>query len=198
MKAYIALLVAITLWNVPLLAAPISAYLGMDEAASFFYNIYKFQGHQWIYRSICIFEDGSVGDCIPHGKESKAEVETRFTDAPKEWDGMFIYDRAQIAVNRADTVLLEGKRGFKFAACARNTAIYLSAFLGTVAAYFLNRRGISLPYGNIAMVLALIPLGIDGTGQLIGLWESTNLSRLITGAITGFTIFVYLAESWLR
>jgi uncharacterized membrane protein len=36
--------------------------------------------------------------------------------------------------------------------------------------------------GFLAMIA---PMGIDGTGQLIGLWESTWWSRLVTGALFG-------------
>jgi uncharacterized membrane protein len=35
------------------------------------------------------------------------------------------------------------------------------------------------------IIAGLIPIGIDGTGQLFGLWESTNIIRVITGLIIG-------------
>ena len=39
----------------------------------------------------------------------------------------------------------------------------------------------------------LLPLAVDGTGQFAGLWESTNIVRLATGAIAGAaaSVFVY-------
>ena len=33
---------------------------------------------------------------------------------------------------------------------------------------------------------ALAPMGVDGVGQLFGLWESTNIVRLVTGGLAGF------------
>ena len=33
--------------------------------------------------------------------------------------------------------------------------------------------------------IGLIPIGIDGVGQLFGFWESTNAVRLITGLSVG-------------
>lgn len=37
----------------------------------------------------------------------------------------------------------------------------------------------------IAILLSIIPLGVDGVGQLLGLWNSTNLIRFLTGVIAG-------------
>ena len=44
----------------------------------------------------------------------------------------------------------------------------------------------------IWLILAIVPIGIDGTGQLLGFWESTNLIRAITGGIVGIAIAVYM------
>jgi uncharacterized membrane protein len=37
----------------------------------------------------------------------------------------------------------------------------------------------------ILVIISLIPIGIDGTGQLLGFWESSQLSRVITGSFIG-------------
>ncbi|MCI0562187.1 MAG: DUF2085 domain-containing protein, partial [Nitrososphaera sp.] len=37
----------------------------------------------------------------------------------------------------------------------------------------------------------LVPIGIDGTFQLFGFWESTNAMRWITGAIAGIGAGVF-------
>ncbi|KAA0007787.1 MAG: DUF2085 domain-containing protein, partial [Thermoplasmata archaeon] len=31
------------------------------------------------------------------------------------------------------------------------------------------------------MLFGLVPIAVDGLGQLFGLWESTNLIRVLTG-----------------
>ena len=36
--------------------------------------------------------------------------------------------------------------------------------------------------------ISMIPIGLDAGGQLIGLWESTNVSRIITGSIVGMVM----------
>ncbi|MCK5636856.1 MAG: DUF2085 domain-containing protein, partial [Thermoplasmatales archaeon] len=37
----------------------------------------------------------------------------------------------------------------------------------------------------LVIFIGLIPIGIDGVGQLFGLWESTNIVRFITGLLVG-------------
>ncbi|MCK5261574.1 MAG: DUF2085 domain-containing protein [Thermoplasmatales archaeon] len=67
--------------------------------------------------------------------------------------------------------------------CSRCTAIWLGlAFgLGFVVFYRikLNERFV------LAILLGLVPIGIDGIGQLLSFWESTNVIRVITGLLTG-------------
>jgi len=36
------------------------------------------------------------------------------------------------------------------------------------------------------MLFGLVPIAVDGLGQLFGLWESTNLIRVLTGLPAGF------------
>jgi uncharacterized membrane protein len=67
--------------------------------------------------------------------------------------------------------------------CARCTAIFIGIVIGLAIMVFfsivLDERFIFL------IIISLIPVGIDGIGQLIGLWESTNLIRVITGLFVG-------------
>ncbi len=67
--------------------------------------------------------------------------------------------------------------------CARCTAIWIGLVIGLTIILFyrieLNERFILLIF------ISLVPIGIDGIGQLFGLWESLNLSRTITGLILG-------------
>ena len=80
--------------------------------------------------------------------------------------------------------------------CSRCTAIWfgLAIGLGFMVLYqvVLNEKFL------IALIVALIPIGIDGTGQLFGLWESTNLIRILTGLpigiICGIAIGIILDE----
>ncbi len=75
--------------------------------------------------------------------------------------------------------------GYKVAVCERDTALYGSVFACGVA-YAIFRKGmrrIRIPLW--AALLFLAPLAVDGTLQLLGVYESTWLLRSLTGAIFG-------------
>lgn len=64
--------------------------------------------------------------------------------------------------------------------CARDTGIFLGLVLGFMYA---SRKKIIL---TLPLVIAtLLPIGLDGTIQLLTDYESTNPKRLITGLIAG-------------
>jgi uncharacterized membrane protein len=67
--------------------------------------------------------------------------------------------------------------------CSRCTAIWLGLAIGLGFIFFyqieLNEKFL------FAIVLGIVPLGIDGVGQLLGFWDSTNIIRLITGLLAG-------------
>jgi uncharacterized membrane protein len=67
--------------------------------------------------------------------------------------------------------------------CARCTAIWLGIAigLGFIVFYKINLDEKFI----ILMFICLFPIGIDGFGQLFGLWESNNIIRLITGLLVG-------------
>lgn len=79
--------------------------------------------------------------------------------------------------------------GAKLAVCARCFGIYLFFFLGGLFSFSLDRNS---SLSKIWLILSMIPLGVDGMGQLLGLWKSTNLLRLVTGAFFGFVAALYV------
>jgi uncharacterized membrane protein len=87
----------------------------------------------------------------------------------------------RICHQRADRSLFLNGNQLPF--CARCTAIWLGLAigLGFMVFYTLALDGRFL----IAIIIALIPIGIDGGGQLVGLWESTNFIRIFTGLPAG-------------
>jgi uncharacterized membrane protein len=64
--------------------------------------------------------------------------------------------------------------------CARCTGIFLGILLGSFIGILLTAE---LKWYWV--VMGLLPIGIDGIGQLFSLWESFNLIRLFTGAFAG-------------
>ena len=67
--------------------------------------------------------------------------------------------------------------------CARCTAIWvgLVAGLGIMVVYQIKNQYLFLT----AFLISIGFLGVDGVGQLLGFWESTNVLRALTGAFVG-------------
>ena len=74
--------------------------------------------------------------------------------------------------------------------CSRCTAIWLGLVIGLGFMVFytiqLNEKFL------FAIILSVIPIGVDGVGQLFGFWESTNIIRVITGLLIGVVCGVAL------
>lgn len=67
--------------------------------------------------------------------------------------------------------------------CSRCTAIWLGLAIGLGFMVFykieLNEKFL------ILIIIGLVPIGVDGVGQLFGFWISTNTVRVITGLLVG-------------
>ena len=89
------------------------------------------------------------------------------------------------------TVILNGN---EMPFCARCVAIYTFMAIGMALTVFPR-----MPYYDRIndlkwqwLLFALIPIGIDGVGQLFGYWESTNLTRFLTGGLCGLVVGIAL------
>jgi len=81
-----------------------------------------------------------------------------------------------------------GRLYHQFPVCARCLGFYLFFWLGYLTTYGYVRR---LPSMR-TFVLLILPLAVDGTGQLIGLWTSSNPIRFITGMLAGVVSGIFL------
>jgi len=80
--------------------------------------------------------------------------------------------------------------------CARCTAIWLGITIGLGLTLFyrikLDDRFI------FVIIFGIVPIGIDGLGQLFGFWESNNIIRVLTGLpigiICGIAIGIIIDE----
>ncbi len=64
--------------------------------------------------------------------------------------------------------------------CARCTAIFFGIVIGVAILMFL-----AIELNILWLIVGMIPMGIDGTVQLLTDYESTNLLRFITGTTAG-------------
>ncbi|MCX8199971.1 MAG: DUF2085 domain-containing protein [Candidatus Micrarchaeota archaeon] len=173
---------------------PIAAHLGYADVAKGLYTAGAPLCHQWVYRSYCIFSTGSawlLEECIPHSHNGTVTVRTMFTPASHAWDGIFSYSTSQLGRNRGEMVERDGMVGYKLVVCSRDTAIYLGMVFAGIAFLYIRRHIRETP-SLWLLLIGLMPMGIDGTGQLLGLWESTNTIRSLTGFVAGAFVGFYL------
>ena len=72
--------------------------------------------------------------------------------------------------------------------CARDTAIFLGLAIGVLIMIF-----ITMELSIVWILLGLVPMGIDGTTQLLlDSYESTNFIRFSTGIIAGIVVGIAL------
>lgn len=87
--------------------------------------------------------------------------------------------------------------GFQFPLCARCTGI----LIGQVAALLLLPIywGADMRRLLIFAAVCTAIMGVDGVGQLVGKWESTNVRRVVTGFLcgVGLTAVVVRAIIWI-
>ncbi len=67
--------------------------------------------------------------------------------------------------------------------CTRCTAIWLGIAIGLgIMVVFTIELDVKF---FVTIIAAFVPLGVDGVGQLLGFWESTNVMRILTGLPAG-------------
>lgn len=147
------------------LAAPLLAATGHDRASSAIYVAYRITCHQLPQRS------WFIGGTAPAYDWATIRA---IVGAPENGE-LLLYHRPI-----RDPVL-----GYQVAFCQRDSATYLTLFLTAVAYGLVRRRHAVKALSLRLYALALVPIGVDGLLQLVGVHESTPLSRTLTGALFG-------------
>ena len=82
--------------------------------------------------------------------------------------------------------------------CVRCTGIYFGFLIGTIVyPFIIGFKTRDTPHRWI-LIVALLPLGIDGFTQLIGLRESTNDLRIITGMFFGMLTAFFIVPVFFQ
>ncbi len=163
--------VIMLLWNIAFLSPAFLAWQKNTEMATALHYAFSFTCHQIDQRSLCFFPDSQ-------------NIITSCTQPQQN----FIVTKSMIIEHPLHGI------GYKFAVCSRDVAIYSAMLLGVFVWIFYKRKQLldeRWPH-PIWLLFAMIPIGIDGLTQLVGLRESTNELRVITGAIVGFACAFYL------
>jgi len=164
------------------LVTPLLAFAGNPLAPILYHDVFAPTCHQKISRSLCVFQSQAgyyVADCTLQL-------------------GKYVED------SRSETGVIneKGELGYKMPYCSRDFAIYAALLIGLAVYPFVRNLGGKVPPAGIFFILALVPLGLDGTIQLvsdlgfvlplIGSYESTNAMRLFTGSLAGFAAAFYV------
>ncbi len=85
--------------------------------------------------------------------------------------------------------------GHPLAVCTRCFGVYLGLFAGILAYPFWRRIEDVEPLARIWLFLSLIPIGIDWSLTVFGIWENTHISRFLTGLILGVACATFIVPA---
>ena len=85
--------------------------------------------------------------------------------------------------------------GEQFAVCSRCFGVYFGLLFG-FAIYPLWRNIVEIePLPRVWLFLSLIPISVDWSLTILGIWENTHLSRFVTGLILGVACATYIVPA---
>ena len=163
--------------------APVLMKTGHTNAADVVYKLYKPLCHQLAYRSFFLFGEQMV---YPRDLAGIPDLKSY-----EEVTGFDSQDQLTAIAFRGNEQL-----GYKIALCQRDIAIYLSLLLFGLMFSITGRKLKPLPW-LAWIILALVPIGLDGFSQLISQmeisflgWlsvrESTPVLRVLSGVMFGW------------
>jgi uncharacterized membrane protein len=75
--------------------------------------------------------------------------------------------------------------GHALAVCSRCFGVYFGLVAGFAAYPFFRPIDEIEPLARFWLFLALVPISVDWSLGVFGIWENTHLTRFVTGAILG-------------
>jgi uncharacterized membrane protein len=167
-------------FGLPLLA-PVFMQAGVTPPARIIYSLYGTTCHQLAFRSWFLFGDQNVYPRAAAGVASVTTYEQATGNHPED-------------LVTARSFIGDQTTGYKVALCQRDMAIYGSILLFGLIFVASGKAIRGLPW-YIWIFLALVPIGLDGVGQLLSqppfnlipYRESTPFLRTLTGFLFGFT-----------
>jgi uncharacterized membrane protein len=163
------------------LMAPVFMQAGVTPPARIIYSLYGTTCHQLAFRSWFLFGDQNVYPRAAAGVASVTTYEQATGNHPED-------------LVTARSFIGDQETGYKVALCQRDMAIYGSILLFGLIFVASGKAIRGLPW-YIWIFLALVPIGLDGVGQLLSqppfnlipYRESTPFLRTLTGFLFGFT-----------
>lgn len=118
-------------------------------------------------------------------------------DTPLAWLGDALREAyAPFCHQRAGRCLHLG--GVPLAACSRCVGVMSGAVLGLLLSGLAGWIGRIRLWSPALLAAGLVPLGLDATLGLLGLWHNTHGSRALTGLLAGVAGTIYLLPAATR
>jgi len=83
----------------------------------------------------------------------------------------------------------------RFAVCSRCFGVYFGLFFGFLIYPLIRKVDEIEPLPRFWLFLAMIPIGIDWSLGIFGIWENTHLSRFLTGLILGAACAIFIVPA---
>ena len=83
----------------------------------------------------------------------------------------------------------------QMAVCSRCFGIYLGLLIGIVVYPLWRSIEETEPVPRIWLVLSLVPITIDWSLTVFGIWENTHVTRLVTGLILGAACATFIVPA---
>lgn len=82
-----------------------------------------------------------------------------------------------------------------FGVCARCFGVYFGLFFGFLIYPLIRKIDEIEPLPRFWLFLAMIPIAIDWSLGVFGIWENTHLSRFVTGLILGAACGIFIVPA---
>jgi uncharacterized membrane protein len=82
--------------------------------------------------------------------------------------------------------------GEQFGVCSRCFGVYFGLVAGFLAYPLWRQMDEIDPIPRMWLFLSLVPIGIDWSLGIFGIWENTHLSRFVTGGILGVSCATFI------
>lgn len=85
-----------------------------------------------------------------------------------------------------------------FAVCSRCFGVYFGLLFGFIIYPIFRQLNETEPFSRIWLFSALVPIGIDWSLGVFGIWENTHWSRFLTGMILGVACAVFIIPAMVE
>ena len=160
-----------------------------DHASAYLHSLFRPFCHQYAYRSLCIQKEMPfITNCLKPSENATAYLFINSKVMVKN----ISFSKSDIGIVRPYKIKTD-KVKYVFPVCARDTGFYVGLLIGIIIFRKKNIK-ISIPL----YILFIIPFLADGMLQLIFNYESSNMTRILTGLVAGSATSIVVLDGLER